>query len=53
MLIDIESGKTIDRVPFQSDFDTLRARLSDTDFDVMGRNWSAAATSSMAPCFPS
>jgi hypothetical protein len=35
MLIDIESGKTVDRVPFQRDFDTLRARLSDAEFDVM------------------
>src|SRR3990172_11210331 len=35
MLIDVESGKAIDRVPFQRDFDTLRRRLSDEEFDAM------------------
>ncbi len=35
MLIDIDSGKTLTRVPYQSDFDTLRGRLSSEEFDVM------------------
>ena len=35
MLVDIESGRTIDQVPFRREFDVLRSRLSDTDFDVM------------------
>lgn len=35
MLIDIDSGKLIDRVPFTSDFDALRARLAPAEFDAM------------------
>jgi hypothetical protein len=35
MLIDVETGRTIDRVPFQRDFETLRARLSGAEFDAM------------------
>lgn len=35
MLIDIETGRTIDQVPFKRVFDVLRSRLSETDFDVM------------------
>ena len=35
MLIDIDSGKTIMRVPYQTDFDTLRQRLSEDELDAM------------------
>jgi hypothetical protein len=35
MLIDVETDKSIDRVPFQRDFDSLRSRLSDAEFDAM------------------
>ncbi len=35
MLIDIDTGKVIESVPFHRDFDTLRARLSEADFDAM------------------
>lgn len=35
MLIDIESGRTIDQVPFKRDFDVLRSRLAEADFDAM------------------
>lgn len=35
MLIDIDTGKVKDRVPFQHDFDALRGRLSDAEFDAM------------------
>ncbi|HEU0242917.1 MAG TPA: hypothetical protein VFQ75_03365 [Candidatus Limnocylindrales bacterium] len=35
MLIDIESGKAINRVPFQPQFDVLRARVSPAEFDAM------------------
>jgi hypothetical protein len=35
MLIDIDSGKPITRIPYHSDFDTLRRRLSDEEFDAM------------------
>ena len=35
MLIDIDSGKSIDAVPFRSDFDVVRARFSEPEFDAM------------------
>lgn len=35
MLIDVETGRTIEHVPFGRDFEALRARLCDTDFDGM------------------
>jgi hypothetical protein len=35
MLIDIETGRTIDRIPYRSDFDALRKRLTDAEFDQM------------------
>lgn len=35
MLIDIDSGKVIDRVPFKADFDALRNRLEPAEFDAM------------------
>jgi hypothetical protein len=35
MLIDIDSGKVIDTVPFARDFETLRSRLSESEFDGM------------------
>jgi hypothetical protein len=35
LLIDIESGKPITRIPYQSDFETLRRRLTDAEFDAM------------------
>ena len=35
MLIDIHTEKTIDRIPYRSDFDTLRSRLTDVEFDAM------------------
>lgn len=35
MLIDIETGRTIEQVPFKHDFDVLRSRLSQSDFDAM------------------
>jgi hypothetical protein len=35
MLIDIDSGNPIIRVPYQSDFETWRRRLSDEEFDAM------------------
>lgn len=35
MLIDIDSGKVIDSVPFARDFETLRGRLSESEFDGM------------------
>ena len=35
MLIDIESGKTIERIPHVGDFNSLRRRLSDDEFDRM------------------
>lgn len=37
MLIDIESGRTIEQVPFKRDFDVLRRRLSAAEFDAMVR----------------
>jgi hypothetical protein len=35
MLIDIETGRTIAQVPFRRDFDVLRSRLSESDFEGM------------------
>ena len=35
MLIDIDTGKTSDRVPFQPQFEALRKRLSATEFDAI------------------
>jgi hypothetical protein len=35
MLIDIDTGKTIDSVPFRDKFDVIRGRLSDAEFDSM------------------
>ena len=33
MLIDIESGKPIERIPYERDFDVLRQRLATEQFD--------------------
>lgn len=35
MLIDIETGKVIEQVPFRREFDVLRSRLSNADFEAM------------------
>lgn len=35
MLIDIDTGRPIDRIPYRSNFDALRKRLSDDEFDGM------------------
>jgi hypothetical protein len=35
MLIDIETNKTITKVPFEAAFKALRARLSEAEFDAM------------------
>ena len=35
MLIDVETGRTIDQVPFRRDFDLLRRRLTEADFELM------------------
>jgi hypothetical protein len=35
MLIDIDTGRVIDEVPFRRDFDVLRGRLSEAEFDTM------------------
>ena len=35
MLIDIETGRAINRIPYRSDFDALRKRLTDAEFDRM------------------
>jgi len=35
MLIDIDTMKPINRVPFERDFQTLRARLTDDEFGAM------------------
>ena len=35
MLIDIETGLAIEQVPFRRDFDVLRGRLSEADFEAM------------------
>lgn len=35
MLIDIDTGKVIERMPYRTDFDALRGRLSEAEFDAM------------------
>ena len=35
MLINIDTGKEIDRLPGRREFDILRGRLSDAEFDAM------------------
>lgn len=35
MLIDIDTGKTMDRVPYEPQFEVLRRRLSTSEFDAM------------------
>jgi hypothetical protein len=35
MLIDVDSGTSIVSVPFRREFDALRSRLSETEFDAM------------------
>ena len=35
MLIDIETGLAVEGVPFRREFDVLRSRLSDADFEAM------------------
>lgn len=35
MLIDIETGKPITRIPYRREFDALRSRLSDAEFNAM------------------
>lgn len=35
MLIDIDTGKPIGQIPYRSDFDALRKRISDAEFDAM------------------
>ena len=35
MLVDIETGRAIEQVPFRPEFDVLRSRLSDADFEAM------------------
>lgn len=35
MLIDIDSEKVIDRIPGRREFDILRGRLSEAEFDAM------------------
>jgi hypothetical protein len=35
MLIDIDTGKTIDHVPYEPQFEALRRRLSASEFDAM------------------
>jgi hypothetical protein len=35
MLIDVDSGKVLTRVPFEHEFEVLRARLRDTEFNEM------------------
>jgi hypothetical protein len=35
VLIDIDSGETITRVPYERDFQVLRGRLSGVEFDAM------------------
>lgn len=35
MLIDIDTGKTIDTVPYRREFDALRHRLSEAEFEAM------------------
>ena len=35
MLINIDTGKVVDRVPGRQEFDVLRGRLSEAEFDAM------------------
>jgi hypothetical protein len=35
MLIDVDTGKIIEQVPFQRDFGTLRGRLTAAEFEAM------------------
>ncbi len=35
MLIDIDTGRAIDLVPYRAQFDTLKSRLTDEEFDAM------------------
>ena len=35
MLIDVETGRMIDRIPYRAQFDALRGRLSDVESDQM------------------
>jgi hypothetical protein len=35
MLIDVETDRPIDRIPYRAEFDALRRRLSDVEFDQM------------------
>jgi hypothetical protein len=35
MLIDIDTGRAIGTIPHRREFDALRSRLSDAEFDVM------------------
>jgi hypothetical protein len=35
MLIDIETDKRIERIPYRSEFDALRRRLPEAEFDAM------------------
>ena len=35
MLIDVMSGKEIHRIPYEREFNALRARLTDAEFDAM------------------
>ena len=35
MLIDVDTDKVIENVPYRRDFDALRARLSDAEFEAM------------------
>lgn len=35
MLLDIDSGRAIEQVPFRRDFDALRSRLTQAAFDAM------------------
>ena len=35
MLIDIDTGREIDRIPYRREFDALRSRLSEAEFDGM------------------
>ena len=35
MLIDLDTGKVIDEIPHRPEFDALRRRLSDKEFDAM------------------
>jgi hypothetical protein len=35
VLIDIDSGKVIERIPYRADFEALRRRLADDEFEAM------------------